>query len=71
MAGTKQRRLNGKAAQRVDRATGSLAQLLQAALQRHGAGDLAGAAGFYEQILRLHPRHPDALHLLGVACLQT
>jgi len=39
--------------------------LLQQALQKHRAGDLVGAAPLYQQVLKLSPRHPDALHLLG------
>ncbi|WP_420403658.1 tetratricopeptide repeat protein [Nisaea sp.] len=39
--------------------------LLQQALQKHQAGDLVGAAPLYQQVLKLSPHHPDALHLLG------
>jgi tetratricopeptide (TPR) repeat protein len=39
--------------------------LLHEALQKHRAGDLVGAAPLYQQVLKLSPRHPDALHLLG------
>lgn len=35
------------------------------------AGDLAGAVGIYNAILADDPQQPDALHLLGVACLQS
>ena len=40
--------------------------------QAHGrlsAGDLAGAERLCSEVLRKAPRHPDALHLLGVARL--
>jgi Flp pilus assembly protein TadD len=39
--------------------------LLHQALQKHQAGDLAGAAPLYQQVLKANPQHPDALHLLG------
>jgi len=39
--------------------------LLHQALQKHQAGDLAGAAPLYQQALKANPQHPDALHLLG------
>lgn len=40
--------------------------LLQAATSSHGAGELARAAKLYEQVLRLSPADPNALHLLGL-----
>lgn len=49
----------------------ALSVLLKAGLARHGAGDFAGASHLYREILKHSPRQPDALHLLGVACLQT
>lgn len=39
--------------------------LLHQALQKHQAGDLAGAAPLYQQVLKANPQHPDTLHLLG------
>ncbi|WP_028467039.1 tetratricopeptide repeat protein [Nisaea denitrificans] len=39
--------------------------LLHQALQKHQAGDLAGAAPLYQQVLKANPQDPDALHLLG------
>jgi protein O-GlcNAc transferase len=39
-------------------------------LEHHQAGRLHDAKHFYEQVLALNPRHPDALHLLGVVALQ-
>lgn len=47
-------------------ASGSMAALLQAALDAHGRGDLQAARDGYEAVLRQVPDHPDALHLLGV-----
>ncbi len=47
------------------------AELLQSALQFHRAGQLDRAEQIYRQILQLDPRHPDALHLLGVIDLET
>ncbi|MBP2316270.1 tetratricopeptide repeat protein [Azospirillum soli] len=41
------------------------------AVQHHQAGRLAEAEAFYVQALRAHPRHPDALHLLGMIACQT
>jgi len=40
--------------------------LLQVALQRHRAGDLAAAEAGYVRLLEAYPDHPDGLHLLGV-----
>lgn len=47
-----------------------VAQLLQDAMARHRAGDVAGAAASYEAILVREPRHFDALYLRGVCALQ-
>ena len=38
---------------------------LNAAIQKHTAGDLAGAEALYRQVLQQNPRHPVALHMLG------
>jgi predicted O-linked N-acetylglucosamine transferase (SPINDLY family) len=65
-AGRNNRRAGGSAS-----AKASAANQLQAGLQRHMAGDLAGAVGIYNGILTAEPRNADALHLLGVACLQS
>jgi len=40
---------------------------LQRAVALHGQGAAAQAALLYGEILRTHPNHADALHLLGVA----
>lgn len=41
------------------------------AIQLHRAGNLAQAEALYRQLLTTHPRHADALHMLGVVCYQT
>ncbi len=41
---------------------------LHTAIQRHQAGDFAGARALYAQILETDGDHADALHLLGVVC---
>ena len=40
------------------------------ALQHHGAGDLSKAEGIYQQILKVDPNQPVALHLLGMIAHQ-
>ncbi len=45
--------------------------LLRQALAHHQAGQLNDAAGLYQQILALDPRHTDALNLLGVIANQS
>jgi len=45
-------------------------EALALAVDRHQAGDLAGAAVIYRRILDADPRHGDALNLMGVALLQ-
>ena len=47
-----------------------LKQLFAAGLDLHQRGNLAGAEELYRQILKLHPVHPDTLHLLGVVANQ-
>jgi tetratricopeptide (TPR) repeat protein/SAM-dependent methyltransferase len=46
-------------------------QLLEMAFGLHQAGELARARGLYEQIIERDPGHADALHFLGLACLQS
>src|ERR1051325_6653205 len=48
----------------------SAQDLLQSALQFHQAGDAAKAESLYHQVLRLQPRQPDALHLIGLLAHQ-
>ncbi len=45
-------------------------KLMEKGLQHHRAGRFEEAQSLYEQVLALKPRHPDALHLAGVAALQ-
>lgn len=40
-------------------------------MAHHQAGRLNDAKLIYDQALKLDPRHPDALHLLGLVALQT
>lgn len=42
---------------------------MQLAIQRHQAGDLAGAEALYGKVLSLHARHPVALHNLALILL--
>lgn len=44
--------------------------LLSTALAHHQRGELSQAAQLYRQIISAEPANADALHLLGVACLQ-
>jgi tetratricopeptide (TPR) repeat protein len=45
--------------------------VLERALAHQREGRLADAERAYEQVLRQHPNHFDALHMLGVVALQT
>lgn len=45
--------------------------IFQQAVQYHHRGQLAQAQALYEEILRVQPRHFDALHLLGVIAAQS
>lgn len=47
------------------------AALFRQGLSFHQQGQLAQAKAVYEQILSKHPRHSDALHLLGVIAFQS
>jgi predicted O-linked N-acetylglucosamine transferase (SPINDLY family) len=48
----------------------TIPEALTIALQHHQAGRLSQAEAIYRQILQVQPRHPDALHLLGVVAHQ-
>lgn len=43
---------------------------LKLGLEHHQSGRFQEAEGIYQSILKTHPEHPDALHLLGVLALQ-
>jgi protein O-GlcNAc transferase len=45
-------------------------QLLNTALAHHQAGRLTEAKSIYDTILQANPRHPDALHFLGLLACQ-
>src|SRR6266852_1974810 len=49
---------------------GSIAELIQTALQHHQAGRLAEAEAAYEDALHADPRNVDAQHFLGVIAFQ-
>ncbi len=51
--------------------TNHLRARFQSAQALHQGGRLAEAASIYNEILRLSPRHADALHYLGLIALQT
>ncbi len=46
-------------------------QIISDALRYHGVGDLRRAEQLYRKVLTQDPKHPGALHLLGVIALQT
>ncbi len=49
----------------------ALQTLLSQAVQLHQSGFMVQAEALYRQILSTHARHIDALHLLGMLCVQT
>jgi len=49
-----------------DTTTPTIADILQHAMQDHGAGRFDDAQARYERILAAAPRQPDALHLFGL-----
>ena len=58
------------AAPKIDLDEPAVTRLLADAVQAHRRNDLDAARALYEAVLRIHPRHPDALHLLGVVAYQ-
>ena len=68
----RQRRAQAKTGPaRVPQATvPSVQQLVFEALQHHQAGRLPEAERLYRRVLATDPRHPDAMHLLGVIAHQ-
>src|SRR5579885_2940222 len=44
----------------------TISQALATAADHHRAGPFGPAERIYRSILQAHPRHPDALHLLGL-----
>jgi predicted O-linked N-acetylglucosamine transferase (SPINDLY family) len=54
----------------ISSGTAQSIEALQAGLQRHQNGDLAGAEQFYKQVLQLEPEHPEANHLMGTLAHQ-
>jgi protein O-GlcNAc transferase len=46
------------------------AELIGLAKQQHRAGRLDEAEQLYRQVLQAEPKHAEALHLIGVLCLQ-
>ena len=48
----------------------TIPEALAIAVQHHQAGQIPAAEQIYRQILQAEPRHPYALHLLGVIALQ-
>jgi tetratricopeptide (TPR) repeat protein len=48
----------------------TIPEMLQAGLEHHRAGRLHDAELLYLQVLRLHPRHAGAVHLLGLIAFQ-
>lgn len=48
----------------------TVSETLELAVRHHQAGRLESAEKLYHEIVRLDPRHADALHLLGIASHQ-
>jgi protein O-GlcNAc transferase len=55
----------------IDDSPGSADAKFQQAFSLHQQGRLGEARNFYEQVLRAHPAHFNALHMFGVLCLQS
>lgn len=56
----------GGTAQGLKTEVRSVATVIQTAITHHRQGELPDAERLYRQVLADHPRHVDALHLLGV-----
>jgi FkbM family methyltransferase len=54
----------------VTRTADEIRAMLDAAVALHNRGELVNAAEKYRSILECEPKHFDALHFLGVACVQ-
>jgi len=64
----------GDAADAADAEAGTTpetAKALEAAMNHHRNGDLAGARAAYEAVLEAEPQNPDAHHLIGMIAYQT
>ena len=48
----------------------TVSEAVQTAIGHHQAGRLGEAEQIYREVLRVEPRHPDALHLLGLVAHQ-
>ncbi len=55
----------------TDLNSAAIQNLCAQGLAHHQAGRLEDARGAYEAVLRADPDHAEALHLLGVYCIQT
>ncbi len=51
--------------------TSDISQLMRTGFEHHRSGRLREAESVYRTILQQEPRHPDALHLLGMIAHQT
>ena len=48
----------------------TIAETMQTALKHHQEGDLQRAESLYREVMRVDPRHSDALHLMGLTAFQ-
>ena len=55
---------------RTEQLPSDISERLQAGLEHHRSGRFSEAEAIYQSVLKEHPEHPDALHLLGVLALQ-
>ncbi|MDD5760110.1 MAG: tetratricopeptide repeat protein, partial [Desulfobulbaceae bacterium] len=56
---------------RLSRRITDIPKLLQSAVSLHQEGRLPEAKSLYQQILQCNPRHPVALHFMGMIAFQT